>query len=101
MQFVNCTPHSIVLNNGKVYQASGEIARISSSYTAFDDNGCCQAVFGAAIHLPEPVVGIRYIVSGMVAAAVDRNDLVAPATGHPECVRKEGRIVSVPGFIKA
>ena len=29
-----------------------------------------------------------------------RNDLLAPATGHPETVRNEqGQIVSVPGFV--
>jgi len=31
---------------------------------------------------------------------IGRNDLVAPATGHPEAIRNEqGQIVSVPGFV--
>ena len=25
---------------------------------------------------------------------------VAPATGHPDCIRKDGFIVSVPGFVR-
>ena len=29
-----------------------------------------------------------------------RTDVVAPATGHPDCVRKDGFIVSVPGFVR-
>lgn len=24
----------------------------------------------------------------------------APATGHPDCIRKDGFIVSVPGFVR-
>lgn len=29
-----------------------------------------------------------------------RTDVVAPATGHPDCIRKDGFIVSVPGFVR-
>ncbi len=42
-----------------------------------------------------------YIVSGMVAAAAKRSDVVAPATGHPACVRENGQVVSVPGFVQS
>ena len=48
-----------------------------------------------------------YIVSAMVLAANNskprhkrRGDLVAPATGHPDCIRENGFIVSVPGFVR-
>jgi len=34
------------------------------------------------------------------AKAAGRTDCVAPATGHPACVRKDGFIVSVPGFVR-
>ena len=29
-----------------------------------------------------------------------RKDLIAPATGHPDCKRENGFIVSVPGFVR-
>ena len=45
--------------------------------------------------------GVLVIVSALVMQASDRTDLVAPATGHPDCVRDEaGRIKSVPGFVR-
>ena len=37
--------------------------------------------------------GTEYHPSGKVAR-------VAPATGHPDCIRKDGFIVSVPGFVR-
>ena len=57
-------------------------------------------------YLPEPEEGTIYIVSAMVLAANNskprcRGDLVAPATGHPECKRENGFIVSVPGFVRS
>lgn len=54
-------------------------------------------------NLPEPEEGTIYIVSAMVLAAAKnkgRTDVVAPATGHPDCIRKDGFIVSVPGFVR-
>jgi hypothetical protein len=54
--------------------------------------------------LPEPADNTLYIVSALVltaAKAQGRTDVVAPATGHPECVRDEkGFIKSVPGFVR-
>lgn len=98
--FVNCTPHTITLNNGKKYEPSGNVARVSSSYTDFDSNGVCKVVYGDVSGLPQPKEDTMYIVSALVLAASDRTDLVAPATGHPDCVRDKGFIVSVPGFVK-
>ena len=50
--------------------------------------------------------GARYIVSAMVAAAImadtaatTRRDLLVPATGHPDCERRNGQVYAVPGFI--
>lgn len=51
----------------------------------------------------EPEEGTIYIVSALVLAAAKekgRTDVVAPATGHPDCVRENGFIVSVPGFVR-
>lgn len=98
MKYVNYTPHTINLNDGRSFESVG-LARVSVSFTAFDGDICRQQ-FGEVTGLPEPVEGTRVIVSAMVLAASDRFDLVAPATGHPDCIRNEGRIVSVPGFVQ-
>ena len=98
--FVNLTPHAIMLNDGTVFPPSGKVARVSTSFTDFDDNGLCHVVYGDVENLPDPDGTTLFIVSAMVKAATKRTDVVAPATGHPMCVRNEkGQIVSVPGFV--
>ena len=60
-------------------------------------------VLGEVEGLPEPQPGTLYIVSAMVLSALagSRPDVVAPATGHPECIRNDkGHILSVPGFVR-
>lgn len=99
--FINCTPHAIVLNDGTTYPTSGIVARCQASFTEFVD-GVCRQRFGEVQNLPAPQPGVRYIVSAMVLAALSgrRPDVVAPATGHPDCVRVDGQIKSVPGFVQ-
>lgn len=103
MKFINVTPHAIVLNNGVSFASEG-VARVSASFSAFDADGCCEQQFGEVTGLPAPAEETMYIVSGIVltaAKAAGRTDVVAPATGHPECVRNEaGHIQSVPGFVR-
>ena len=100
MIFKNFTPHSISLNDGTVFASEG-LARVSATFTEFDENGICSQVFGEVTGLPAQEDGVMLIVSAMVLSASDRADLVAPATGHPLCVRNDkGQIVSVPGFVK-
>jgi hypothetical protein len=105
MKFVNLTPHEINLNDGRKFPPSGTVARVSTSYSEFDQNGVSEVIFGVPIGLPEEEEGTLFIVSGLVASAMKgkRNDLVSPATGHPDCVRSEDKkfILSVPGFTKA
>lgn len=99
MNFVNLTPHAIILNDGTVFQPSGNVARVSATFTDFE-NGICRQQFGDVTGLPDPQEGTTFIVSALVLAATDRDDVVAPATGHPQCVRNDkGQIMSVPGFI--
>ena len=100
VQFVNCTPHAIIMNDGREFEPCGSVARVSNSFTEFDAQGVCSVKYGAVEGVPAPADGVLYIVSAMVLAASDREDLVAPATGHPQCVRENGRIVSVPGFVR-
>jgi hypothetical protein len=98
--YINCTPHSIVLNDGRVFEPSGNIPRVSSSYSAVVDD-VCEQVFGQVENLPAAKDDVLYIVSGMVLGASSRDDLVAPATGHPDtCRNDKGHIVSVPCFVR-
>lgn len=99
MEFKNYTPHTIVLNDGRAFESVG-VARVSNSFTAFDADGICTVVYGEISGLPEPQDGVLLIVSAMVLAASNCTDLVAPATGHPECIRENGYIKSVPGFVR-
>ena len=102
--FVNCTPHPIRLNDGRIFEPSGTIARVSQSISEFDQNSIAVQSFGAVTGIPQPEEGTVYIVSALVlgrAQAEGRSDVVAPATGHKACIRDEkGFIVSVPGFIR-
>ena len=101
-KFKNYTPHAIKLNDGREFASDG-LARVSATFTGFDADGVCEQQFGDVTGLPAPADGVLYIVSALVltaAKAAGRTDCVAPATGHPDCVRNEGFIVSVPGFVK-
>lgn len=100
MTFKNYTPHSIVLNDGRTFPSMG-VARVSNSFSEFKTD-ICSVTFGDIVGLPAPEEDTIYIVSAIVlnaAKAKGRQDCVAPATGHPDCIRKDGYIVSVPGFI--
>lgn len=98
MTYVNLTPHLVRFNNGLEIVPSGTIARVSSSYQEVSP-GMYKVVFGDIIGLPDPIPDTLFIVSGMVASVTNRKDVVAPATGHPDAVRKDGQIYSVPGVI--
>lgn len=101
MKFENFTPHTIFLNDGRSFEPVG-LARVSCTYTEPKDDVAVQE-FGNVVGLPEPKEGTMYIVSALVLAACKaqgRTDVVAPATGHPKCVRENGFIKSVPCFVR-
>ena len=100
--FYNYTPHSITLHSGEKYDSVG-VSRVSNTFSAVDENGICSVDYGDITGLPEPADGCTYIVSALVLAAAKaagRTDCVAPAFGHPDCVRKAGIIMSVPCFVR-
>lgn len=102
MEILNFTPHTITLNNGVQYQTLG-VARVSNTFSSFDADGVCNVEYGAITGLPQPKADTLYIVSAIVlsaAKALGRTDCIAPATGHPDCKRENGFIVSVPGFVR-
>lgn len=101
MTFLNYTPHNVVMNDGRVFTSCG-VARVSNTFSDVVDD-VCEVHYGDIVGLPEPTEGVTYIVSALVLSAakeLGRNDCVAPATGHPQCVRKDGFIVSVPCFVR-
>ena len=104
MNIINCTPHEVRLNDGRVFPPSGIIPRVSTSYVEWKDEGgvpTTQVQFGEVQNLPAKKDDTLLIVSGLLASACpDRDDLITPATGHPEAVRKDGQIYSVPGFTR-
>lgn len=99
-EFLNYTPHDVVMNDGRVYKSVGNV-RIENRFGTIE-NDVCEVTFGELKGLPDPRENTVYIISLpalFVANALGRRDCVAPATGHPDCVRKNGNIVSVPCFV--
>ena len=87
IKLINATPHAIQLNNGKVFEPSGILPRVSQEISEFNNNLITTQSFGKVEGLPEPETGVVYIVSAMVLSACkDRVDLVAPATNHKNTV---------------
>ena len=98
--FVNLTPHAIVMNDGRRFEPSGNVARVSTSFTEVEGD-FVSLITGDVEGLPSPQDGIFYIASSMVKSATTRPDVIAPATGHPETRRNDkGHIISVPCFVR-
>ena len=97
---INLTPDVVRLNDGTEYPPSGTVARVTSEYRELSSNPTCyEVVYGEVTGLPPHQDGVDFIVSAMVAAACpERGCLLVPATGHPEAVRVNGQVYSVPGF---
>lgn len=102
MVFVNVTPHAIVMNDGRIFEPSGTVARVAQTVSEFDADGIATQTFGSVTGVPAQVDGVVIIASAMIKSAMpDRMDVVAPATNHADTVRNEkGHIVSVPGFVR-
>lgn len=100
MKYVNLTAHDVRLNNGMVIPPDGRYVRVAQEHTGFDENLVCEFSYGEIKNLPKPEKGTLFIVSNIVAERARREDVVAPATGHPEAVRRNGVIWSVPGFVR-
>jgi len=78
------------------------VARVNSEHVYVKDGDLptFEVKYGDITGLPDPEDGVVYIVSLLVLQATDRTDVVAPASGHPGVVRKDGQIWSVPGFVR-
>jgi hypothetical protein len=108
MEFINLTPHAINLNDGRSFPPSGQVARIATGYSGEGDIRTVTfgkpmitiTATGETAQLPPVDSEVFYIVSGIMAKATIRPDFVAPATGHPDAVRENGQIKSVPFFVQ-
>ena len=103
---INLTPHAIVVRmpdgSDLTFPPSGKVARVDEMPsevvgTLFGIPVISRTVFGQVIDLPEPVEGFAYIVSGLVAGVVYRNDVFSPATGPKDGALRndKGHIVAV------
>lgn len=81
---VNLTPHDLSIHTpaGVVTVApSGQVARVATVDTAAPDHDGIPVVittFGEVTGLPAPDDGVMYVVSGIVADAARRPDVVSP-----------------------
>jgi hypothetical protein len=110
MDFVNLTPHAIVVVNADgvttTIAPSGVVARVST--TPGHDLDPAQGIplrgatkFGEVQNLPEPSPGTAFVVSAIVLAACKgRQDVFGPDTG-PDAIREEGQIKAVRRLIQA
>ena len=100
-QFINLTPHTLNIHTPeKVIDLapSGEVARVAASSVEVAPIGGIPTViteFGEVTGLPDPQEGVFLIVSGMVASAAPREDVLSPG----EHVRdEENKIVGCKGL---
>ncbi|MEI6716054.1 MAG: hypothetical protein WCO60_20075 [Verrucomicrobiota bacterium] len=118
-EYINLTPHVIRLNDGTEFPPSGVVARVltgmfpveiteaeSGEPTIYDVKHQLCDLDGP---LPEgDGRPRRFIVSPLVLETMKKRAAgmpkeltwVAPATGHPATVRKDGQVFSVPGFVR-
>jgi len=99
--FVNLTPHALNVHtpDGVLDLApSGGVARVATVETPAGSVGGVPTVstsYGEVTGLPSPTEGTIYIVSGMVASASPRGDVMSPGP----LVRDEGgRICGCQGL---
>ena len=96
---INLTPHAIhETTTGRTFVPSGNVARVSVSYEeagTLDGIPLFKATYGSIEGLPDESQDTIYIVSGLVASAVKRADVVSPG----DLVRDEaGKPVGCKGF---
>lgn len=101
VEFVNLTPHSVVVA-GVEFPASGEVLRLDTMYKTPQRVGTylsISKVEQTLVDTPPVVEGRYYIVSAMVGQAVSRPDFVCPDTNRAKR-NEQGHIISVPGFVQ-
>lgn len=105
-EIINCTPHDIVVKvegGDKVFKPSGTLPRVDtreSSAPSINGIPCVTQTVGEVTNLPAPTPNTFYIVSGMVFAATDREDVIAPDTGKSAIRNDKNQIAAVTKFLR-
>ena len=102
--FINCTPHTLLVQGLGIIPASGIVPRCATVRTEAPLIGGIRLIrqtMGEVTGMPAAQEGTIYIVSGMVLAALcgTRPDVVAPDTGA-DAIRENGHIFAVLGFVQ-
>lgn len=105
MNFVNLTPHAIVIDGIATFPPHGRVARVEMEMSKGIPVGGIRVNIrqpGRVIDLPDPVPGVCYVVSGMVLDTLkgSRPDVYAPDTGADAIRNVQGHIVAVRGLVK-
>ena len=93
LKLVNLTPHAINWK-GETIPVSGKVARLTENVDGVQSLGPILTL-GPVENLPDPVDGVKLIVSRPVAMVVCRLDVVCP---HDLIRDDEGRIVGCETF---
>ena len=110
---INLTPHPIALHGAdgvvRTLPPSGKVARVRVERVMLDQATPISSETGpidiAAERplciegLPEPVAGVIYVVSRVVAEAARRVDVLCPDTGAG-AVRADGQIIGTYGLVR-
>lgn len=104
MKVINCTPHTVTVNNNVIEASDYALPRVNSKAIQVDsimleDGGIIPIMkteYGEVKNIPPVQEGVIYIVSRMVAAALpERKDLFFPS----ELVRdSEGKVIGCVGI---
>lgn len=96
MRLINLTPHDINIIGGETIKSSGVVRLSVKTEVVGEVNGLplTKKVFGEVEGLPEKEKGTLFIVSALVAGAVDRDDLIVPNVVRDD----KGRIIGCDGF---
>jgi hypothetical protein len=108
MNFINLTPHAIVVINSSNeevnFAPSGQIARVSSDSVESSPIGefsVTKNIYGEVENLPDPQEGVYLIVSGMVLShCKHRGDVFAPRTDGSAIRNDKGHIIAARGFVE-
>lgn len=103
MQFINTTPHTVNLNDGRSFLATPIDVRVEQEFGDIVGD-VAPSTFGKVVGLPPQEDGVIFIVSLVTLLTLKglRTDCVAPATGHPDTIRtndEKKHVISVPCFI--
>lgn len=105
MNFVNLTPHAIVIDGIATFSPIGRVARVEMEMSKGVSTGGIRVNIrqpGRVVDLPDPVPRVCYIVSSMVLDTLkgSRPDVYAPDTGADAVRNVQGQVVAVRGLIK-